>query len=555
MTQEEELEQLRALRKQKQAEILGQVTLSPVNKGEKTPGLTPEQKKARIAELEGFNGGEEPMAAKASTPEGPGMMSQIADTAFGLTFPGQLYNQWKQQQTLVKEAQTPGEIPPAVAAVRGGLNTATFGHAPQLAAAVEAPFVDATYPELKAQYEQYYGQSAEQRPAASMLGSELAMQALTRGAGKFVPSASLGSGPAGFFKTSLKTGSDLARGGLLGGMSGVAGTYGVNPSEDLSFAQRLVNAIPSAAFGSVAEALPRAGSLIGREEANREALIRPYEAEVQKRRGSQAAALSKAKTLEKEIPSFIQEKDIEYGRLKETPGYYEQPVNLSPFFKELDKVSGEIKRQSKSGINTQSKEEFLGRVNDIKGKLKEGYGKEGAPKMEDGAYIIGQRGPKQFQSDQIPFSEAHAIQEVINEGFGGDKLMSKLRKPLDQALSGVENDQLSEQFKAAKSAYQKQKQAQRFVSRKGKPEGLPEDRIYKPQLPQSEMPASARSISDLMELIPVVGDKGKKIIESAYMPRLAPTATETMGQRTKPFVSGLGDLLTLILSQGNVSPN
>lgn len=66
MTQEEELEQLRARRKQKQAEILGQVTLDPVGKGAKTPGLTKEQKQARIAELEAAQNGEQPMAAKAA---------------------------------------------------------------------------------------------------------------------------------------------------------------------------------------------------------------------------------------------------------------------------------------------------------------------------------------------------------------------------------------------------------------------------------------------------------------------------------------------------------
>lgn len=69
MTEQEKiarLEELRAIRKQKQAEILGQVTLNPVGKGEKTTGLSQEQKQARLAELQAAKMGEEPMAAKAA---------------------------------------------------------------------------------------------------------------------------------------------------------------------------------------------------------------------------------------------------------------------------------------------------------------------------------------------------------------------------------------------------------------------------------------------------------------------------------------------------------
>lgn len=69
MTEQEKqarLEELRAIRKQKQAEILGQVTLSPTGKGQKTPGLSQEQKQARLAELQAARNGEEPMAAKAA---------------------------------------------------------------------------------------------------------------------------------------------------------------------------------------------------------------------------------------------------------------------------------------------------------------------------------------------------------------------------------------------------------------------------------------------------------------------------------------------------------
>lgn len=478
-------------------------------------------------------------------------MKEIADTAFGLTFPGQLYNQWRNQQSLISEVQMPGEVPPAVAAVRGGLNAATFGHAPQIAAGVEAPFSEKTYPELEKQYQDYYQRSAQERPLATGVGSELAMELVSRGLNKYIPGFKIGSEPAGFWKTAGKLATDVGLGALKGETTGLAGTYGMAPGEDVSFLQRLGMALPSGVMGGVTGGMPRAGSLIGREEANKEALMKPYEAEIQKRRAGKAANLEKAKMVEKDIPSFIQEKDIEYGKLKETPGYYEQPVNLTNFFTKLDDVVEQIKTQSKAGIDTQRKQDFLSQVSELKNKLTKQYGKEGAPQMEGGGYLIGDRGPKKFQAEAIPFSEAHAIQESINEQFGTDTLMGKLRKPLDDALAGVENAELSAQFNKAKSAYQKQKNAERLVQRKGRPEGLPEEPIYRPKVPEAQMPTSAKAIRDLLDIVPLPqGMKLGSIIEGPYHPMLARTASMQVAQTVQPVLNTLANLATLATSFG-----
>lgn len=533
-------------------------TRSALTIGAPTQIMSREQKLAKLEQLKALKASrDQPMADKASIPEGPGMMSQIADTAFGLTFPGQLYNQWKQQQALSEEVQQQADVPPAVAAVRSGINALTLGHAPQIAAGFEAPFSEKTYPELKQQYQDYYTRSVQERPAASGIGTELAMEIASRGLGKFIPGLKIGTEPAGLLKTTGKLATDIGLGALKGEATGLAGTYGVAPQEDISFLKRLGMALPSGLMGGFSSTLPRAGSLIGREQANKEALMKPYEAEVQRRRNVQAASLGKAKVVEKDIPALIQDKDIKYERLKENPAYYEKKVDVSGFFDQLGKTVEEIKKQSPSNMNTTQKQEFLSKVDDIKSKFSKEYGsaKTSIIGSEPSAILDEygvpfskpvQKTTKSFQAKEIPFSEAHALQEVVNESFGEGGLLNKLRKPLDNALSKVDDATLANQFKSAKNAYQKQRQAERFVKRKGKPEGLPEESIYRPKVPEAQMPTSARAIRDILDIIPLPqGMKVGSIVEGPYHPMLAPTASMQFGQKLEPIINTIANLATI----------
>lgn len=463
-------------------------------------------------------------AAQAATTPKPTNMestpSQILSASGALGFiPGQLYNAYNQQQGLSKEVNQPGQFNPLTSAGMSAINAPSFGHLPDLLAAIQmgkesiSPDESGTQTSYGLQKKKYQGMaeaSAKERPFSSGVGSEVGMQVLGHGLNKFIPSYAIKEGldvaPDGFFSNISKMAADLGKGALTGGASGVAGTYGINPSDSISLEDRVAMAAPSIVAGGVSQALPRAGSLIGRQSANKKVV----DATNEPRRALYESDVANFETRKQEVQSFNEAEKLRYQAdkakalgqksksenvnqikkqqeidnlqsqadmvqrnrfgawedLESDPKFSKSTVNLEDTWKQAtDKYKGIIENKKVDANRTADEKAFVKWYENTKGGYTKYYGKDEPPKLKltvtkEGTPVVTQEKQRSLQTSKIPFSEAAGTNKVINEGFGSEgysNILSTLKKSLTEAMETSGDPEIVDKFKRANALYGREK--------------------------------------------------------------------------------------------------
>lgn len=520
--------------------------------------------------------------------------------------PGQIMDLYNQGKGIYEESKTPGEVPSTVSGIRSAINSFTLGQAPNIAAGIEAPFSEKTFPELQKQYKDYYQKSATERPLASGFGANVGSGLLMNTLGEVIPGAQISKNPANLLDI-LKIGWDVARGGVIGEASGIGATYGVAPDENIRLQDRAMTALPSAAMGIASTAGPRVGSMFGRNRANKsyvESINEPrvaafesqkkeietanlaekqrYELEQgkipeKKEQAKAIAEFKKTKSLQ-DIGSqvdMVQKNRIKaWDDLMQDPKVKESTVNLDNFWKEATKKYDEIKSKSTSNM-TQDESNYIRQYENWKNDYTKRYGATQPHSLSpEGAYIIGEKRPKTLQTKEIPFNEAIGMNKVINEEYGKEgfsSILSTLKNDLNKSIEESGNKVLSQKFKAANSLYGYEKDLNRAYSQieKKSVKGEPVPPVRKKQLqpmpespalevaPKPEVPLSVQAITDMVS--PNESGNGlaqtlKHLIEQIYYPSLTPTAGQQFFDKRGPYLNLLGNAVTSYLGSGLKRP-
>lgn len=597
-------DQKQRLRQLKQSEILNSILPKTMPNSPNAPVMSQEQKAKRIAELKAAQQSiqNDPLVSASTNVTAPDKRKPWYEDILnygkeigGMTFPGQLYHGYKQMQDIATESSTPGEVPPAVAAIRGIINSYTFGQAPKIAAGIESPFSEKTYPELKQQYQDYYQRSAQERPVSTGVGADIGSSLLMKTLGSIIPTAAISTKPANKMDM-LKMGWDVLRGGGIGEAAGVGATYGVSPDQDIRLEDRLSSAYPTAIAGSASGVLPRVGSMIGRDRANKayiESINEPRVAAFQtKKKEIESANLAEKQRYEMEKGKIPERKEqakavaelkksqnldnidsqrvmVQQNRIKawddlmQDPSTQKSTVDLSKFWNEASKKYNEI--TSKVASNRTTDESNYVRQYEAWNKdFTNKYGVEGQPSLsKEGAYILGEKRPKQLQVNEIPFNEAIGMNKVINEEYGKEgfsSILSTLKNDLTKSIEGSANKNISEKFKRANSLYGYEKDLNRAYSQveKKAAKGIVQP-ARKPQYqrmpdmpelevaPKPEVPLGAQTFQDLISPTPNPGSTAeslRNLIGQIYYPSITPTPSQRYFEKSVPYLQLLGNAIT-----------
>ena len=461
-------------------------------------------------------------------------VKQGASEIAGLTVPGQLYSAHQQRKQILNESASDPRTS-LESLVRGAANTMFVGQAPKLNAAIGSALGEGQYDTLLPQYQKRYETVAQDQPTSSGLGSQVIQQAVLGPlANKLVPAAGIPSAPESLLKSVPKGLMDIIRGAVVGGAPAVAGTYGVQPDEDISLGQRVAAASPSVLMGGVMGGAPRLANKIGRDVAAQKGFQNQKEQNI-------INATNKADDL-------MNQRIAAYDDVSSNPNYTKATVDIDQFWNDASQKVNQIKAKTPSSWTTDEKN-YVKQYSSWEKDLANAYGKEANAPLVDGGYLLGTKKSKQLQTKEIPFNEVTGINKVLNEEYGKEgfsTILGTLKNSLNETVESTTDKALLNKWREANKLYGKEKETLRSIKD-----------IEKSKLPKPELGKFKQAALDISSAVPniVGGDVLRRTIRnSGYNTYGQPTATQQVVESAKPYAQGLADILSTILSINALKP-